>query len=122
MKKRMQILVAFLLVSMLMAPMMRPVAFADQATSYTYTLDENYEYVRTQDAYLPDRTLTELGLNSPADLFIDGKDRIFIADSGNRRVIVYDIASGEVIEDLNYAEFSSPAGVGMAPVPAMLLS
>ena len=37
-----------------------PVA-ASQATSYTYTLDDQEELVRTQDAYLPDRTITTLG-------------------------------------------------------------
>ncbi len=37
-------------------------AFASQATSYTYTLDDNDDFVRTQDAYLPERTITDLGL------------------------------------------------------------
>ena len=30
-------------------------ALASQATSYTYTLDDNDDFVRTQDAYLPDQ-------------------------------------------------------------------
>ena len=55
-------------------------AVAGQATSYTYTLDDKGEYIRTQDAYLPDRTLAELGLASPSDLFIDKNDLMYIAD------------------------------------------
>ena len=40
---------------------------ANQTTSYTYASDENENWVRTQDAYLPDKTVTELGLSSPED-------------------------------------------------------
>ena len=46
-------------------------ASANQATSYTYAADEDKNWERTQDAYLPDKTVTELGLSSPEDLFID---------------------------------------------------
>ena len=45
-------------------------AAGEQATSYTYTLDDKGDFIRTQDAYLPNRTLTELGLSSASDLFI----------------------------------------------------
>ena len=86
-------------------------AKADQATSYTYTLDDKGEYIRTQDAYLPDRTLSELGLSSPSDLFIDGNDLMYIADTGNRRIIIYDIRTGKTLEPLADKGFSSPSGV-----------
>ena len=36
-------------------------ASANQATSYTYAADEDKNWERTQDAYLPDKTVTELG-------------------------------------------------------------
>ena len=86
-------------------------AVAGQATSYTYTLDDKGEYIRTQDAYLPDRTLAELGLASPSDLFIDKNDLMYIADTGNRRIAVYDIRSGRLLEPLTDKGFSSPSGV-----------
>ena len=82
---------------------------ADQATSYTYTLDDKGEYIRTQDAYLPDRTLSELGLSSPSDLFIDANDLMYIADTGNRRIIIYDIRTGRTLDPLTDKGFSSPA-------------
>lgn len=111
MKRKFRSAVLLLLMFALLFPMTALTVRADQATTYTYTLDDNYDYIRTQDAYLPNRTLTELGLNSPSDLYIDTQDRIYIADSGNRRVLVYDIASGEVTKELTSPEFSSPSGV-----------
>ena len=86
-------------------------AVADQATSYTYTVDEKGEWVRTQDAYLPDRTLTELGLSSASDLYIDGQDMLYIADTGNKRIIVYNTRTGNVDEIIQIKDFSSPSGV-----------
>ena len=86
-------------------------ARGEQATSYTYTLDDKYDFIRTQDAYLPNRTLTELGLSSASDLFIDGNDLIYIADTGNKRVIIYDIRTGKTDDILQIKDFSSPSGV-----------
>ena len=84
---------------------------ADEATSYTYMLDEDGYFVRTQDAYLPDRTITELGLKNPDDLFIDENNILYIADTGNSRIILYDIDAGKVKDTLTNSEFSSPSGV-----------
>lgn len=86
-------------------------ASANQATSYTYAADENGYWVRTQDAYLPDKTITELGLSSPEDLFIDEDNILYIADTGNRRIVKYDIARGEVAGELTSSEFTAPRGV-----------
>lgn len=111
MKNKLRAFLLLLLALILIAPIAALPVSADEATSYTYTLDANGDYIRTQDAYLPNRTLTELGLKSPSDLYIDAYDRIFIADTGNRRILVYDITSGNVTEELKHSEFSSPAGV-----------
>ena len=67
-----------------------PVA-ASQATSYSYTLDDEGELVRTQDAYLPDRTITNLGLSDPEDMIIDDENNAYIVDTGNARVLVYNL-------------------------------
>lgn len=84
---------------------------ANQATSYTYAADENGYWVRTQDAYLPDKTVTELGLSAPEDLFIDENNMLYIADTGNRRIVKYDIAEGKVAAELTSNEFTAPRGV-----------
>ncbi len=86
-------------------------AQASQATSYTYTLDENGEFVRTQDAYLTDKTITNLGLSAPQDLFVDKDDILYIADTGNKRILKYDIHTGKVAGELTYSEFASPKGI-----------
>lgn len=86
-------------------------ASASQATSYTYTLDEKGYYTRTQDAYLPDKTITDLGLASPDDLYIDKDNMIYIADSLNRRIVKYDINNGKIAGILEYLEFMNPRGV-----------
>lgn len=86
-------------------------ASANQATSYTYAADENGYWVRTQDAYLPDKTVTELGLSAPEDLFIDENNMLYIADTGNRRIVKYDITGGKVAAELTSSEFTAPRGV-----------
>ncbi len=85
--------------------------YASQATSYTYTLDENGEFVRTQDAYLTDKTITDLGLSTPQDLFVDSENMLYIADTGNKRILKYDISSGEVVGELKHDEFATPRGI-----------
>lgn len=74
-----------------------PHAYATSATSYTLTNDSKGGFVRTQDAYLPHRTITNLQLNKPDDIFIDKEDYLYIADTGNMRVIKYDTKSDKVL-------------------------
>lgn len=68
---------------------------ASEGTNYTYTISVDGEWIRTQDAYLPGRVLLQgFGLNKPSDLFM--KDNlIYISDTGNSRVVIYDKKSGE---------------------------
>ena len=95
-----------------------PVA-ASQATSYTYTLDDDSELVRTQDAYLPDKTITDLGLVSPQDMFITDDNLAYIADYGSSKVVVYNIDTGkivnefsnETVKDKGFPGFDKPKGV-----------
>ena len=108
MKKKQRILCLFLLAVLLAFP---GGAWGEQATSYTYTLDDNWDYIRTQDAYLPNRTLTELGLSAASDLFIDENDLLYIADTGNKRIIIYDIHAGVVEDCLQVSDFAAPSGV-----------
>lgn len=77
-----------------------PVA-ASQATSYSYTLDDEGELVRTQDAYLPDRTITNLGLSDPEDMIIDDENNAYIVDTGNARVLVYNLDDEKVVTQID---------------------
>jgi len=75
-------------------------AEASQTTTYTYTIvdtdaeDGNINWTRTQDAYIPERTITRMGLNAPADMYINEENVMYIADTGNKRIITYDIGQG----------------------------
>ncbi len=87
------------------------VAEASQTTSYTYTLDDKANYIRTQDAYLPERTITAMGLNAPDDMYIDKNNIMYIADTGNKRIVRYKIDTDTILEELTYPEFDTPKGV-----------
>ncbi len=84
---------------------------ASSATTYTTARNRKGFFVITQDAYLPETTVLDLGLDSPEDIFIDELDHIFIADTSNQRVVVYDPSTNTIIEEISYPEFISPKGV-----------
>lgn len=84
---------------------------ASEATSYTYTHDDMMNYIRTQDAYLPQQTITSLGLNAAEDMFINDNNMMYIADTGNKRIVKYDIQSGQMADEFSYPEFQTPKGI-----------
>ena len=72
-------------------------ASAIESTAYTYTLAIDWNgYIRTQDGYLPGGTyLSDIGLSAPEDLYYrDGA--LYIADSGNARIVRYELETGEL--------------------------
>ena len=85
--------------------------YASPATSYTYTRNNRGQLVRTQDAYLPQLTITWLGLSNPTDIFIDQDDLIYIADAGNRRILIYQIADGQVVNEITHDRLRNPQGL-----------
>ncbi|MBQ6706570.1 MAG: hypothetical protein IJN07_03560 [Clostridia bacterium] len=86
---------------------------AGENTTYTYTLSVDGDWIRTQDAYMPGNIyLRDLGLNKPEDIFIKG-DLMYVADTGNSRVVVYNM------KDKSHTEFGndvmeSPRGLFVA--------
>lgn len=85
-------------------------AGAVSSTAYNYTVSVDGEWIRTQDAYVPCGViLKELGLNQPQDIFIKG-DELYIADSGNMRVLVYDLKNKSV-RTIGDGIFTSPSGI-----------
>ena len=73
-------------------------ALAPAAGAYysykTYTYDINGDYMESPDAYVPSETVDSdsMGitpaLENPTDMFVDDKQNVYIADSGNNRVVV----------------------------------
>jgi sugar lactone lactonase YvrE len=88
-----------------------PSVDASSATTYTITLNRKHDFVVTQDAYLPDQTILNLGLKSPQDLFVSKDDLIYIADTGNKRIVIYNPAIGQLVNEITYSEFVSPKGI-----------
>lgn len=106
-------------------------SFASSATTITRSFDRKGFWVPTQDAYLPDRTLFDLGiddyyeangipfaegdaslgLKNPQDMFIDSQDRIFIADTGNKRIVIYDSDLGVTTDVIEFDQFKTPRGI-----------
>lgn len=85
-------------------------ASAESAATYTYTPGVDEGWVRTQDAYqVTEVILQEVALNQPQDMLV--KDGIlYIADTGNGRVVLYDLATQKVTE-WGMGELVSPAGL-----------
>lgn len=94
---------------------------ASNATSYTYAIDaRGNRLVRTQDCYLPNRTINGLGLSGLTDIFVDDEDNIIISglyshvdgleDKTTPAVVIYDQVSG-TIKDYIYENGYIPNGV-----------
>jgi hypothetical protein len=65
-----------------------------QAPFITRSPNRYGEYVRTQDAYEPVFEIRSFGnqdtMLEPKDIFIDDMDYLYVLDSGNQRVLIFD--------------------------------
>jgi len=103
----------YTLILITLALILVPIAKTDasSATTYTFAVNAKGYYVITQDAYLPDRTILDIGLDEPEDIFIDENDYLFIADTGNKRIVVYDPATDLVLYEITHEDFATPRGI-----------
>lgn len=86
----------------------------------TYTQNGYGELVETQTAYTPYSTITKIQSNiegeddfellKPEDIKIDSKGNVFIADTGNSRVVVCD-TNGTLIRIIGEEQLSDPTGL-----------
>lgn len=84
-----------------------------EAAYRTYTQDGYGNYVETQTGYEPLKTLSYMGdvpLNRPQDMKLGVDDTIYIADTGNRRIVVL-TAEGEFMREITHEEFKYPSGI-----------
>ena len=87
-------------------------AFAD-APYVTYTINGYGQIRQTQTAYLPHATITkfdEEALAGPSDIFIAKDGLIYVADSGNARIVVGN-AEGELVSIIGNGTLINPRGV-----------
>ncbi|PKK96990.1 MAG: hypothetical protein CVV58_03545 [Tenericutes bacterium HGW-Tenericutes-3] len=81
-------------------------------TTHTYSSASN-RFVFTQDAYLPLSISYDLGgltLDTPSDLTIDDNDNVYIADTGNSRIIKYSLRN-DVVTIIGDGILDQPTGV-----------
>jgi sugar lactone lactonase YvrE len=82
-----------------------------QSTTVTFAANKKGRSVPTQDGYLPDRNITSLGLKKPENIAFGKNDVLYIADTGNKRIVLFDVNSGNVVREILYESFKSPRGV-----------
>jgi len=96
-------------------------AFAYNATAYTYTISEDGQWMRVQDAYLPVAVLyKDAGLSKPEDIFIKN-DLIYISDTGNGRIVITNF-DGEIVKTVGDDILSMPTGVFVDDEGQMLVA
>ncbi len=85
--------------------------FSSNATFYTYTLTKNNQWKKTQDAYLVSKILfKDFDLYYPEDMFIKD-DLLYIVDSGNYRLVVYNLRTNEIRTLGENVFFMTPKGI-----------
>lgn len=82
---------------------------ASNSTFYTYTIGQNNKWKITQDAYLVSEIILEdAGLYYPEDMYLEG-GKLYIADSGNARIVVYDLKTRKYSEVGEWSLFTPTA-------------
>lgn len=91
---------------------------------FTFTFDDAGEPIWTQAAYLPAGVMDGFNiseknaageeeivpLSRPEDVFVDGRDRLYVADTGNARIVVFD-ELGNFLRQVGKGVLSRPTGV-----------
>jgi len=91
-----------------------PLVSYTQSTTVSFAENKRGWFVPTQDGYLPDRNITGLGLNKPENITFGKNDVLYIADTGNRRIVLFDTNSGNIVREIRYNGFRAPRGVFVA--------
>lgn len=89
------------------------ITMADDTPYNTYTIDGYGRVTKTQTAYLAYETITKFetaSLKSPSDIYVTKEGKIFIADTGNSRIVVGDI-DGKLLQIIGEGELKTPNGV-----------
>ena len=79
----------------------------------TFTFDGYGYMIQTQTAYLPYETITKFddeALSSPSDVHVTDEGKIYVADTGNARIVVGDL-EGNLLQTMGEGTLVSPRGV-----------
>ena len=112
MRKLKRLAVSVMLAAVISMLLMSVTAFAD--TPYvTYTINGYGRIRQTQTAYLAHATITKFGeesLTAPSDIFIANDGLIYVADTGNARIVVGN-TEGELVKIIGEGTLINPRGV-----------
>ena len=112
MRKLKRLAVSALLVLIAGVMLLTGTAFAD--TPYTtYTINGYGQIRQTQTAYLAHATITKFGeeaLTSPSDICLAADGLIYVADTGNARIVVGDV-EGNLVKIVGEGALTNPRGV-----------
>lgn len=112
MKRISRLLIAIIVVCIL-TTVFDPTTASAEVPYITYTHDGYYNAVETQAAYIPYSAITKIGDTSFAgarDMMITDDGEIYIADTGNKRILVCDL-EGNYIKEFGADVLKNPCGV-----------
>ncbi|UVI29076.1 YIP1 family protein [Paenibacillus spongiae] len=114
----------WMLLIAVIALLIQPSAALANAPYMTFTFDDDGEPIWTQSAYLPAGAVDgfnivekdengeekKVPLSRPEDIFIDSRDQVYVADTGNARIVVFD-QWGNHIRTIGKDVLGKPTGV-----------
>lgn len=91
-----------------------------------YTIDCNGKKIATPETHIVEKTITTLdgggALTNPQDIFIDAQDNIYVADTGNNRIVVLD-SQGRYLRSYTAGNsLRSPSGVYVAEFGSLFVA
>ncbi len=104
----------FALLCVMVLTLMGPLTASAETPYVTYTVDGYGTIRQTQTAYLPYETITKFGeettLSGPSDMMVTSDGLIYVADSGNKRIVVGNL-EGELVQTIGEGTLVNPMGV-----------
>ncbi len=111
--KAMKRFLVLAVVCVLLFATVAPLSVSAETPYVTYTIDGYGAIRQTQTAYLAHSTITKFGdeaLSSPSDMMVTDDGLIYVADSGNKRIIVGTL-DGELVKIIGEGTLVNPMGV-----------
>ena len=106
-------LAALFLIAMVLTSGIGAATVSAETPYRTFTVDGDSRMAETQTAYLAHATIIKFGnefLSAPSDLCVAEDGKLYIADTGNSRIVV-GTAEGELLKVIGEGTLKSPRGV-----------
>ena len=102
-----------ILLCIMVFTMIAPISASAETPYVTYTIDGYGSIRQTQTAYLAHSTITKFGeetLSGPSDIMVTNDGLIYVADSGNKRIVVGNL-EGDLVSIIGEGTLVNPMGV-----------